>query len=171
MEDGLSVALHEGRGIICVRGRATFKVSPSLKEFASAAIDEGVSSVIFDLARCESMDSTFMGVLAGLALRLRKEADGRVTVVNLTPRTSGLLEQLGLDHLLHCATAEEAVAIVRQIMPNADLSELGEGESDERKALDTMLTAHQDLVDACPDNLVKFTDVITYLKQAQKDLS
>lgn len=171
MDEGLLVAVHDERALVCVRGRATFKVAPALRKFAAAALDQGATGIVLDMARCESMDSTFMGVLAGLALRLRKAGGGAVSVVNLTPRTRSLLEQLGLDQLLDCMDPVRAREIVREILPQADLESLGTEAADERATLDTMLDAHQDLVDACPDNLVKFTDVITYLKQAQKDVS
>src|SRR5450631_2319235 len=56
---------------IRVEGRGSFQNSPALKEFSRKLIDEGRRKFVVDLKSCLAMDSTFMGTLAGLAIRLR----------------------------------------------------------------------------------------------------
>jgi len=50
-----------------------------------------------DVRNCPVMDSTFMGTLAGIALRLREIGQGALHVTHLNNRNSDLLRNLGLD--------------------------------------------------------------------------
>src|SRR3954462_7442485 len=82
---------------IRVEGKGTFQNSPGLKEFSRQMMDRGRRDFVVDLANCPAMDSTFMGTLAGLALRLREAGNGQLWVVNRNLRNNELLEGLGLD--------------------------------------------------------------------------
>lgn len=62
----------------------------------------GHKNFIVDLQQCELMDSTFMGTLAGIALRLGSE--GNVKVIRANPRNRQVLGILGLDRVM---TVEE----------------------------------------------------------------
>ena len=93
--DRLLVMRHAGHAIVRVVGRGTYKISGALKEFAGRALDDRDIGVVVDLDACTGMDSTFMGVIAGLAMRLKKVAGGRVILANVSTRLSGLLSTLG----------------------------------------------------------------------------
>ena len=69
--DVLLVATDGNTALVRVQGRGSFKVSAIMKEFATAMIDRGCNALVLDMANCIGMDSTFMGVLAGLAFRRR----------------------------------------------------------------------------------------------------
>ncbi|MEQ1854223.1 MAG: STAS domain-containing protein, partial [Chthoniobacteraceae bacterium] len=84
---------------IRVEGKGTFQTSPGLREFARRMIEEGRRKIIIDLEGCTGMDSTFMGTLAGIAMRLREAGGGDLWVINRSPRSAELLGGLGLDAL------------------------------------------------------------------------
>ena len=84
---------------IRIEGRGSFQNSPALKEFSRKMIGEGRRSFVVDLKNCPAMDSTFMGTLAGLAIRLRDTCAGELWVVNRNERNADLLAGLGLDPL------------------------------------------------------------------------
>ncbi|MCX7869413.1 MAG: STAS domain-containing protein, partial [Terrimicrobiaceae bacterium] len=69
-----------------VEGRGSFKNSGGLKDFFGRMLERGFRRFAVDLANCELMDSTFMGTLAGLALRLRETGGGGLRVLNTSPR-------------------------------------------------------------------------------------
>lgn len=168
--DALLVATHQSVALINVKGRGSFKNGPALKQFASSAIGEGCNQFVIDMAGCRGMDSTFMGVLAGIALRLRREAGGRVVIINLSAVNRNLLETLGLDRVIAIHEAGIPDATLRQ-----DLAALSEAyrldtAADERFTLETMLTAHRDLVRADAANFPKFQNVIEYLGKDLKNL-
>src|ERR1043166_9617347 len=63
-------------------------------------VDRGYREFVVDLAHCVMMDSTFMGTLAGVALRLKELGQGHLHVVHCGDRSRELLSGLGLDQLL-----------------------------------------------------------------------
>jgi anti-anti-sigma regulatory factor len=130
-----------------------------MKDFAKEMVSRGHRQFVVDLKNCPVMDSTFMGTLAMIALRLRDIGQGRLRVVNLNERNRDLLTNLGLDQLFDMEDDEAPAAVAAQ--QPLDGSATG-GKSAQAQ---TMLDAHQALVDANPENLTKFKDVLEYLKQ------
>src|SRR5258708_14913927 len=84
---------------IRVEGKGSFQNSPALKEFSQRMIETGRRDFIVDLQNCTTMDSTFMGTLAGIAMRIRDAGGGNLWVVNRNERNAELLGGLGLDAL------------------------------------------------------------------------
>lgn len=146
---------------IRVEGRGSFQNSPGLRDFSRQMIQRGHRAFTVDLLGCPVMDSTFMGTLAGIALRLREQGGGHLEVVRANERNTDLLRNLGLDQLFtlrDSATGNPA--------PTA-LTETGAATpgDDKSAAARAMLEAHEALVEASPANLPKFKDVLEYLKQ------
>jgi anti-sigma B factor antagonist len=143
-----------------VKGKGSFQNSPALKEFAREMFERGQRVFVVDLADCPVMDSTFMGTLAGLALRLRESGNGSLLVYNVNERNADLLRNLGLNNLF---TVESKADLANQTGTEAALS-----SDDNLSRLDhaaCMIEAHEALVDADPENFARFKDVLEYLKQ------
>ncbi|MBU1693346.1 MAG: STAS domain-containing protein [Verrucomicrobia bacterium] len=168
--DGLHVAIQGPLAFVRVLGRGTFKISSSLKEFAVRAINSGCRRLVLDMSECVGMDSTFMGVLAGLAFRLRTVPDGRIVMVNLNQRTRGLLATLGLDEAVDPHLAGSWPEDLKPFLAGGGkpLAALPVEERDEAETAQTMLEAHEDLVRLSPENLPKFKDVLTFLREDLK---
>jgi anti-sigma B factor antagonist len=146
-----------------VEGKGSFLNSPGLKDFAKEMITRGHREFVVDLRNCPVMDSTFMGTLAGVALNLRGLGQGHLHVVNLNERNHDLLSNLGLDQLFAidmCAVKADA--------PVKSLDSVSVENPDRAAQAETMLEAHQALVEADAANLTKFKDVLEYLKQDLK---
>jgi hypothetical protein len=113
------------------------------------------------------MDSTFMGVLAGLAFRLRKtEEAGEVVLLNLSARNRGLLATLGLDQTVRaCLEGSAPEAYERLLAESRDMASLEQEEESRRDTAATMLEAHENLVRVTPENYPKFKDVLTFLRE------
>jgi anti-anti-sigma factor len=163
--DLLLVAMHHSSALIRVRGRGSFKVGPALKQFGLSAISSGCKQFILDMNECIGMDSTFMGVLAGLALRLKhEEAGGRMVMMNLSPKTLALLETLGLNRLIDAyLEGDTSDDLKKRLSDVVDMAALKGSISDQKLTLETMLSAHEDLVKISPGNLPKFKNVMAYL--------
>ena len=166
LSDRLLVAFQDKHAYVKPVGRATFKVAPSLKRFCVSVISQGCRDIIFDMTECATLDSTFMGVLAGVAMW--PVQDGQkvsVTLTGLGKRTRSMLSTLGLERVLilsetGCLDVDEDDPAVTEIDQDVDQSE----------ALETMRTAHQNLVRVDQDNAARFCDVLTYLDQEIKRL-
>jgi anti-anti-sigma regulatory factor len=148
--------------LVRVEGKGSFLNSTGLKEFAREMTNRGFREFVVDLKNCPVMDSTFMGTLAGVALRLRELGQGCLRVINLNERNRDLLGNLGLDQLftidLRSATpATPPVTAPQPLRVN--------GSEDKTARAETMLEAHEACVAANPENAAKFKDVLDYLKQ------
>ncbi|HEX4083498.1 MAG TPA: STAS domain-containing protein [Chthoniobacteraceae bacterium] len=145
---------------IKVEGKGSFLNSAGVKEFAKEMVNRGHREFVVDLRNCPVMDSTFMGTLAMIALRLREIGQGNLHVINLNERNHDLLTNLGLDQLFSmdaCGVKDSSVPV----QPNP----LRPESPDRAAQAETMLEAHEALVEADPENLTKFKDVLEYLKQ------
>ncbi len=150
-----------------VYGKGSFDISPQLNRFATDRIAAGTRHLVIDLERCPTMDSTFMGTLTGIAVRLMDLPGGRLQVVNPNERNQDLLCNLGLDHIFEVdgegRTWQEERAMISAVL-NDDVC--GQSEHpDRREKCQTMLEAHENLSRACRDNVPKFRDVIECLRQ------
>ena len=125
-------------------------------------LDRGFRSFIVDLNSCSVMDSTFMGTLAGIALRLREFGNGRLVVRNANQRNADLLENLGLNNLFEIESKGSS-AKSENHLEAAPLEPRDSTDRSDQAAC--MIEAHEALVDADPGNLARFKDVLEYLKQ------
>lgn len=142
-----------------VEGKGSFLNSTGLKEFAKEMVNRGHREFLVDLKGCPVMDSTFMGTLAGIALRLREIGQGHLRVVRLNERNRDLLANLGLDQLFDIDEGEDAAGAAVLNTP------IDSGPVDKTTQATTMLEAHEACVEANPENAAKFKDVLEYLKQ------
>lgn len=141
-----------------VEGKGTFQNSAGLKQFCDEMINRGHREFVVDLRNCPVMDSTFMGTLAGIALRLRRLGQGNLHVINLNERNSDLLANLGLDHLfaIDMSSLDQEQPASEEALP---------ARGNHSASTQTILDAHEALVEAAPENETKFKDVLEYLKQ------
>lgn len=150
--------MKDGTGYAVVQGRGSFKVSASVKEFGTALLERGVHRLVLDLEDCIGMDSTFMGVTAGLCARFHREAGGKVQVVNASEKIVKLMSTLGLDRLLDW----DEVSVPSGVEGMEDLRV--EAQTPLESA-ETMLEAHENLVEVHEDNALRFQDVLDYLRE------
>ena len=138
-----------------VIGRGNFQNSHPLKEYSLSMMEKGKHDFIFNLAKCDGMDSTFMGVLAGLAIKLKKNHQKSLKIVNVSLHNRELLETLGLMSLLQVVEASP--------------EQTSAGEALKKKPADKpavakhMLEAHETLSQLSEMNKVKFKNVIQVL--------
>ncbi len=145
-----------------VEGRGSFLNSGNLKEFAQEMVNRGYREFVIDLENCAMMDSTFMGTMAGVALRLKELGQGHLYVVHCGHRSHDLLSGLGLDQIfsIHSngSTAPQCESLGHP-------PEKGSAEVAKKEQAQTMLEAHEALCQAAPENFLRFKDVLDYLKQ------
>jgi anti-sigma B factor antagonist len=159
--NSILVGVVDGWVHVKVDGKGSFQNSPALKEFSKQMLERGSRHFVVDLQNCPVMDSTFMGTLAGIALRLREYSDGSLLVRNANERNSDLLRNLGLNNLfdVESKASETTDEVVGSTPLAADraVRRIDQAEC--------MIEAHEALVNADPENLARFKDVLEYLKQ------
>jgi anti-anti-sigma regulatory factor len=145
-----------------VEGKGNFLNSGNLKDFAREMVSRGYREFVVDLENCVMMDSTFMGTMAGVALRLRELGHGHLHVVRAGERSRDLLNGLGLDQIfsIHANGSQDAPQCEALAAPAAT-----ESAVQKEAQAQQMLDAHEALCEAAPENLSRFKDVLEYLKQ------
>jgi hypothetical protein len=100
------------------------------------------------------MDSTFLGILAGTAIQLRKLTPlGELIVGNLSKRNYELICNLGLQNLLTISKDQAAASKTFDALKNQEVSDAK-----------NILKAHENLTAADQENVGKFQDVIAFLR-------
>ena len=104
MESSIQVGVSGPAVWVRVEGKGNFLNSGNFKQFAREMVDRGYREFVVDLVDCVMMDSTFMGTMAGLALRLKELGQGHLRVVHCGERSRQLLSGLGLDQLFQISS-------------------------------------------------------------------
>lgn len=157
-EDRILVSVDEDYALARVLGRGSYKVSRSLKDFSTKVIDSGSSVFLLDLQHCIGMDSTFMGVLAGVSQRQQQASGRKVMLCGVSDKLVNLMKTLGLNQLVD----------IQEELPDAAENEFSELSHEGESTLDsaeTMLEAHEKLVEIDEGNRIKFQDVLEYLRE------
>jgi anti-anti-sigma factor len=156
----LDVGETDGYLWLRVRGKGNFTSSPAVKGFIERSLEGGLSRFVIDLSDCSSMDSTFMGTLAGLAIRLAKVPGGCLQLHGVGDRNRQSLEDLGLASLIEINPSDSEwgchVEEVRGCL---------EPLEDETRVSDAahVLEAHRQLCEANEENVKKFSTVLEVL--------
>lgn len=145
--------------VVRIDGRANFQNSGCLRDFISEMLARGKSRFVLDFQHCASMDSTFLGVLAGAAIELRKSAPaGSLVVTRVGQRNLELMRNLGLHRLLTIDAGDFSLSFQKCDTP------LEEKKCTEIENARMVLEAHENLVNADEANRTKFQDVLAFLR-------
>jgi len=146
--------------LVRIEGRAAFTNSGCLKDFFAEMLKAGKTRFVLDFQACTSMDSTFLGVLAGAALQIRKLAPpGGLTLVRIGERNLELIRNLGLHRL---ATVDAGASNLA--FDGGQSQALTECKKNEIESAKLVLEAHENLVSADSANAAKFQDVLAFLR-------
>ena len=148
------VSAYSDPVVVRVKGKANYLNCNAFREFTETVIAGDSRKLFIDFEYCNGMDSTFLGILAGTAIQLRKlKPAGELIVGNLSERNYELLCNLGLQNLF--AISKDLVTA------NESFSKLKNQEVSNAK---NILKAHENLAGANKQNEDKFQDVIAFLR-------
>ncbi len=150
----------------CIRiiGRANCNSSVDFKTLVTGLCDKGCKCFVLDLTECVLMDSTFLGVLAGLGLRLSggngDPDQGGIELLNANARIIELLETLGVLHLFKLIEGSLAHSVPAEPLVPVP------GNPTKAEVNRTCLEAHRTLIDLNPANAARFKEVTRYLAES-----
>jgi anti-anti-sigma regulatory factor len=136
-----------------VMGLGTMSNSVPLKQFFEGLKGRGYRKFVVDLSACGGFDSTFMGVLLGLAL-----AEAVVVLVNVRDEHRRLLQEVGLHRLVEVCPGPIS-------LPQIAMARLDAGAVKAEERIRVMLAAHENLVRIDRRNEEKFGAFIQALRQ------
>jgi anti-sigma B factor antagonist len=187
------VARSGDLGFVKVVGRGSFQNSGCLKAFYLQLLKEGVTRFVIDLGACTYLDSTFLGILLGLGLKLRESGKGLLNILNASSRNLELLRNLGLDRLIQLSggslpgdvsgpdsggpssktapikppdgNGNSSAAVNLAGVKEENLEEMPCPVPTRAEAAPTILEAHEALMKFDPRNVPKFKDVVEFLRE------
>ncbi len=153
---GILVAEEKEVILLRVDGKGTHLTSHLFKRYVLQCLTENRKHFHVDLSQCSYMDSTFLGMMAGIGIKMKQQSLPAIKLVNINDRVRGMFESLGIDHLFE---------MIQQANVAANFSEVqGGGDSKDGKTRE-MLEAHEKLVEVSKANEAKFRDVIALLRE------
>jgi serine phosphatase RsbU (regulator of sigma subunit) len=129
-------------------GMVTWQLAPPFREVVHQAHEGKANAIDVDLAACESMDSTMLGLILQHANELVLHQPGGRVVQQL--HDLGVLERVSISHEI-CPRIEHPMEVSR-IQTREACSEL-------------ILSAHEALMEASVDNRLRFQDVVGSMKE------
>ena len=161
----LLVAVLDRLVVVKISGRANFTLSVDFKRLMAEMRARGRQHFALELGQCLMMDSTFLGVLAGLALKLAEEQPGCPQAFSLiapNARILDMLDNLGVQHLFrvadNSAPPPESFSAIEPTGASAPKAEISR----------TCLEAHELLMAVNPGNIAKFKDVTAFMAEDLK---
>ena len=157
-KEDLTITAMDNGYLIAVSGRANFDYAVPLRELAEKLVPG--NWLQFDMEYCETMDSTFMGVLTMLAMKLRKSGS-KVMLINASAQLNKLLRDLGVAKLFNFVAGDDKNAVKSGDAQEVPIS----GKASLLATAQTVVDAHKSLVEADRSNLEKFDKVIEFAEQ------
>ena len=122
---------------------------------------KGQKRYVIDFEDCSSMDSTFLGILVSVALKIRSAADeGSISLLNLRGRNLETVCNLGIHQIANVSSDE--------VKDEVQLENLAIKPSQSNANPDTIYKAHKALMNLNEKNLKVFSDVVSYLEQKKE---
>ncbi|MDB9741439.1 STAS domain-containing protein [Akkermansiaceae bacterium] len=160
----ISVGRIKELGWIRCVAKGNFNNSPSIEAWATSQLTNGLKEIVVDLEKCTGMDSTFMGNLAGLAVKLM-EHGSRLQIVDASNKCIDSLNDLGISSLMELNPKEDAHEWIKaKDCIRKSLVEL-HVQNDEKKAIH-VYEAHKKLSELDEQNADRFQDVLACLESS-----
>ena len=159
-ETQLAVASTSHTVIVRVIGRGDFLPAQDLKTYSNKLLNSSsqeLENIVIELSGCETMDSTFMGILAMIGIQGRSRF--KLTILNASPKLHQLLSEIGVDRLWKFAESDintQSWDIIHQA--------LSRNVPDDKLIGKTVLEAHETLMNLDKANIPKFQNVVDLLK-------
>lgn len=97
----------DGLQVLSVGGEIDLFTAPEIKRAAAEAIERGATRIVVDLSETRFLDSTALGVLVGIAKRLRAR-DGELVIVNNDPIMASTFSITRVDDVLPIVASRDA---------------------------------------------------------------
>ena len=156
-EGRIQAASHNGAYVIRMLGAVRLTLCTTIDEYFQKMFDDpDFTSVWVDLCQVEGVDSTTLGLLAKLALRVKERYGFQPAIFSCDPGINRLLKSMGFQRLFElreeaCANPEEGSEIPRVA-----------GNEAEMKA--KVIEAHQVLMGLSEENRGRFQDLMSVLE-------
>jgi anti-anti-sigma factor len=159
MEETTYLVLRESNPVVLqVKGRAGYENCAPARDFFQERRNAGYREFVVDLKDCRGVDSTFLGILAGLANAAAAKG-GSLILSRPGEWLLKNIQNLGLDRLLKIADSSYFES------PSSSSSTLSGNAQNEFEQAKMILEAHENLIRSNPNTAPAFMDVVEFLKE------
>lgn len=142
--------------IIQIKGKANYLKAPLLNAFLEQTLSSHFKKYCVLFNECTGIDSTCLGILAGLLLKLKKD-NGICLFCGLQERQLESIRLLGLDQLAQIVDTFE--------INDNDLEKCFLKNNNSTLTPDLILEAHKFLMELNARNKIRFHDVVYFLEK------
>ncbi len=158
MQGRILAASHNGAYVIRLIGDVRLTLCTTIDDyFVHMFEDESFASVWVDLCEAEGIDSTTLGQLAKLALKVKERFGFQPAIYSCDSSINRLLKSMGFQRLFEIH--EEACA------NPSDINEIPVVEGSEQAVKEKVIDAHRVLMGLSDENRVRFKDLMSALEQ------
>ena len=147
----------DGAYLLRLKGDVRLTLSTSLDDYVEAMVgDPAFTSLVVDLCEVDNLDSTTLGLLAKVALRIEADFQQKPDLYSCKAGISRLIRSMGFVQLFtihdeHCREQLDA-----QCLPC--------GPASEQEVHARVLEAHRTLMSLSDENAERFRDLLTALE-------
>ena len=153
----IKVAVNENTAYVKIFGRATFNLAPDFKNFVERQMVRKLREVLVDFEECESVDSTFIGLITSLTIKYSVDGKFYIKLFNLNEHLIKIIKTLGLLDVI-CISKSLSDEDVK-------FSETEKTNASKKDIATTMLEAHKVLSNINEQNELEFKNVVDYLRK------
>jgi anti-anti-sigma factor len=159
MADGKVLhASHDGVHVLRYIGDIRYTLTPSINRFLEEVFaGPKPAGFVIDLTQTDSIDSTNLGQLARIAMRMQVLDAPRVTLVSNRADINSILTSMALDEVFDIVDDTGMVPGNAQELPQAD--------ADKETLARTLIDAHRALMELSEHNREMFRDVVASLEK------
>ena len=161
-ESNFQVHIGQNKDFLRVLRKASYLNCGPLRKFFDDRLQEGQLNFVIDFQDCSSVDSTFLGILVGVAVKLKRSVEtGSLTLVNLRDRNLETVKNLGIHKICEISSLK--------VFDSDQLENLLSQENSAEACSQTIYDAHKTLMHLNQKNLKMFSDVVNYLEHDQDE--
>ena len=147
-------AEQHGKTIIKMKGNLKYTFSSGFDLFLEKLLQKDFGDLLFDLTEAVYIDSTNLGLIAGIANKVKKQGGGKVAIV-ANSEIYYILVSVGFHRVF--------TILGSQVQPD-DLIEIPGVPQNEKEKARMLLKAHKALMDMDDKNHSMFKDVVEMLE-------
>jgi anti-anti-sigma factor len=159
MDDKILYSEHDGIHFLRFQGDILHTLAPALDRLLKhLATGSASHSYLLDLTETRSIDSTMLGLLARIAKLAKEHGETPPALICSNEDIIDLLIGIGFDEVFSLLACDG--------VPLGEAQEIDRAETDDRSLTQTMLEAHQELINLKEDNRLLFEDVVDLLQRS-----
>lgn len=161
MDKNIAYQVHDTpeRCFIRVSDKASYLNCSPVRDFILNRLESGKTNFVVDFDQCKSIDSTFLGILVSLAIKVK--SSGSLTLLNLRDRNLETVRNLGI-HKIAIVSTESFVELDEAMA-------IDESAADAKASTRLIYEAHKSLMDLNQKNQKLFCDVVKFLEQKKEE--